>query len=232
MRRYDYLLSALPALEPLGTVPPLGKQDFLEKVQEVHGPVDTIKALFLSDELIQAEALDAGEINIDQLDLAVLSVDGANGSVLLPDVLIAELGDQSQDDARQAVDHLWQRYFVYAGKTARKYGSRFLKAWVGFEVGLRNALVTARAQALELDPSSYRVAPEWADPDIDVSSLLTAWSLAPHPLAALEVLDRARWDWLQEQGRWFSFAADELEAYAAQLMLLHRWRRLTGEAVS
>ena len=49
------------------------------------------------------------------------------------------------------------------------------------------------------------------------------------PLAALEVLDRARWAWLQEQGQWYSFKADEIEAYAAKLVVLQRWRRLISD---
>lgn len=231
MQRYDYLLSALPGLEPLGAVPPMTKQEFMEKVRESRGPIASIETIMLSDDLMQAEALDAGELEADQLDLAVLTMSGAEEAVPLPEALCADDGE-TQENARQAVDQLWQRYFIYAGKTAKKTHRRFLKAWVGYEVALRNALVTARAQALDLDPTSYWVATDWADRDLDFSSTLTAWSTAAHPLAGLEVLDRARWDWLQEQGQWFSFAADELEAYAAQLMLLHRWRRLTADSTA
>ncbi len=231
MQRYDYLLSALPGLEPLGAVPPMTKQEFMEKVRESRGPSQSIEMIMLSDDLMQAEALDAGEVEQDQLDLVVLSVASADESVALPAALCTETGD-SQENARQAVDQLWQRYFVHAGKTAKKCHSRFLKAWVGYEVALRNALVTARAQALDLDPTHYWVATDWADTDLDFSGTLTAWSAAAHPLAGLEVLDKARWDWLEEQGQWFSFAADELEAYAAKLMLLHRWRRLTAESTA
>jgi hypothetical protein len=42
----------------------------------------------------------------------------------------------------------------------------------------------------------------------------------------MKVLDQARWRWLNDNDAWYSFADDELAAYAARLMLLHRWDRL------
>ena len=107
-----------------------------------------------------------------------------------------------------------------------------MASWVGYEVGLRNALVAARAEALDLDPASYRVAPELADPDMSLDETLKAWSAASNPLEALEVLDRARWSWLDEQGPWYSFGDDEVAVYTAKLMLLHRWRRISEKRPS
>jgi hypothetical protein len=43
------------------------------------------------------------------------------------------------------------------------------------------------------------------------------------------VLDKARWDWLEEHGGWYSFGDCEVEVYAAKLVLLHRWRRILSE---
>ncbi len=118
------------------------------------------------------------------------------------------------------------RYFAHAARVGRRAGSAFLQAWVAFEVGLRNALASARAQALDLDPLIYVVTPELEDRDDDFSALLSAWSTAMNPLSGLEVLHKARWEWLEEHGKWYSCKADEIEAYAAKLILLHRWRRL------
>jgi hypothetical protein len=73
---------------------------------------------------------------------------------------------------------------------------------------------------------AYLVTPELADSSADFTGALAAWSSALDPLAALEALDKARWEWIQDHGQWYSFEAQELEAYAAKLVLLHRWRRL------
>jgi hypothetical protein len=227
LRRFDYLLSMLPGLDTWSVPAPVSKQDLLERVTDAHGPIQTVQLLLLMDDLVQREALLAREMTPDQTDLAVLCLGQDGSEPALPAVLLPDDGD-AQENARLAVDALWSRYFAHAAKVGRRTGSRFLQAWVAFEVGLRNALGSARAQALELDPLTYVVTPELEDRDDDFSSVLSAWSAALNPLAGLEVLHRARWDWLEEHGKWYSCKADEIEAYAAKLILLHRWRRLTA----
>ncbi len=225
-RRYDYLLSALPGLDTFGANPPMSKQDLLDRLSEAEGPVQTVQVLLLMDDLVQREAILSGELPIDQAGFAILSDVDADNMPVLPTCLLTELGPDSQDSARLNVDAIWGAFFRYAWTTAQRSGSPFLKAWVKFEVGLRNALAAARAHALELDPLAYQVTPDLADSSADFSGALAAWSSALDPLSALEALDKARWEWMEENGKWYSFQAQELEAYAAKLVLLHRWRRL------
>ena len=227
--RYDYLLSALPALEPIGSIPPMSKREFLEQVVDSKGPSETVAVVLLSDDLIQYESLLAKETEPDQTDLAVLSVDKASNEPVLPEFLLVEEQSEQQENKRASSDGLWSRFFRHAASIARRNNSSFLKAWTGFEVGLRNALVEARAHILELDAAAYMVTPQLADNDIDYSSILSAWSGAPNPLDAMEYLDKARWDWLEEHGGWYNFSAGEIEVYAARLVLLHRWRRIFSE---
>ena len=205
------------------------KQGLLEQIAGAKGPVRTIEVLLLMDDLIQREALLAGEIGPEQVDLAVLGLNAADPEPILPAFLLPDDPSDGQDNPRLAVDAIWSRYFYRAAQVAKGTGSQFLKGWVGFEVGLRNAVATARAQGLDLDPAAYLVAPELGDRDQDFSAVVSAWSSAADPLAGQEVLDKARWEWVEEHGRWFSFKADEIEAYAAKLILLHRWRRLLAE---
>ena len=228
LRRYDYLLSVLPALEPMGSIPPMSKRDLLEQVAGSNGPVRTVEMLLLSDDLTQYQALLTEEITHDQVDSAILSLDKAEKETVLPDFLLSEESTEEQSD-RSSIDAIWSRYFHHAASVAKRARSSFLKAWIGFEVGLRNALVTARSHTLELDPTTYLVAPELADKDMDYSHVVSAWSAAADPLAALEVLDKSRWDWLDEHGGWYSFSACEIEVYAAKLALLHHWRRILSD---
>lgn len=227
--RYHYLLSTLPALEPIGSIPPMSKRDLLEQVVGSNGPVETVRMLLLGDDLTQYEALSAKEIEPRQADLVVLSIMIGQSGPVLPAFLVPEERTEEQENRRLSVDEMWSRYFHHAVWLAKRNHSYFLKDWVGFETGLRNALVTARAQALELDFTAYLVAPDLADMDMDYSSISTAWSAASNPLAALEVLDKARWDWLEEHGGWYSFYAGEIEVYTAKLILLHHWRRILSE---
>jgi hypothetical protein len=230
--RYEYLLSILPTLEPIGSIPPLSKQSFLEQVTESSGPISTVRTLLLSDDLMQYQSLLAEEIEKDRIDMAILSLDVAEDESVLPDYLLPKEKTEEQQDeqsVRMSVDGIWKRYFHYAASVAKRTQSSFLKAWIGFEVGLRNALATARAQTLELEPEAYLVAPELADKKTDYSNIVSDWSGAPNPQNAFRVLDEARWNWCEEHGGWYSFYACEIEVYAAKLMLLHRWRRILTE---
>ncbi|MBN1975371.1 MAG: DUF2764 family protein [Sedimentisphaerales bacterium] len=225
LNRYDYILSALPALEPIGSIPPISKIDFLNMITSSKGPVRTVGVILLSDDLMQYESFLSKEIDKDKIDLAVLSLENSEGEPVLPDFLLPEEEMREKTNERLAADDIWSRYFRYAALIA-KHNSSFLKAWAGFEVGLRNALTTARAQMLGLEPDAYLVCPELADAETDYNNIISAWHAASNPMAALEVLDKARWDWLEEHAGLYSFSADEIEMYAAKLILLHHWRRI------
>ena len=216
-----YNITTLPALGELGSSPSMGLTDLIEHVEENRSWREQLEALVLLDDLLQREALLAGET--EEVEPAVLSLPQVQGEAPLPEALIAP-ADPDQPRALQS-DLLWERYFRYAHKLARSSGSRFLARWVEFEVALRNTLATARARRLGLDESGYRVAADLARSDEDLSPLLSEWEAAPTPLAGLRVVIRARWSWLDRHDAWFSFSVDELLAYAARVMLLEQWRR-------
>ena len=232
VKRNFYLLCLLPDLTPLGSVPPINKQDLLAVVTESGGPTDVVRALLLSDDLLQREAVLAGEVGLDHADLTVLSLQEATDEQSLARFLGPEQEDEPQASTILiAADRVWRRYFHHAAKIARMTHTHFLATWVGFEVGLRNAMAKARAEALELDPGRYMVATELADPEILFDSILAEWTAASNPLKGLVVLDRARWNWVTEHERWYSFTDDEVAAYTSKLMLLNRWHRISGKGV-
>lgn len=227
-RRNYYLLCALADLKAFGSPPPVSKQELLGLVVETEGPSDIVKVLLLSDDLLQREAVLAGEITPDQANVAALSLPQAKDEQPLPYFLMPEEGEKSEDAGGPiAGDVIWQRYFRYTARMARRARSRFLSAWVGYEVGLRNALVVARAETLSLDPKPYGVAPELGNPDLLFDDALTTWSAASNPLAALEALDRVRWRWLIQEEPWYRFSDDEVAAYTAKFMILDRWHRIS-----
>ena len=227
-RRNYYLLCALADLKAFGSSPPVSKQELLGLVVETGGPSDLVEVLLLSDDLLQREAVLAGEIEPDQADVVALSLPQAKDEQPLPYFLLPEEGEEAEDAGGPIVgDVIWQRYFRYTARIARRARSRFLSAWVGYEVGLRNAMVVARAETLSLDPKPYLVAPELGNPDLPFDDAVTEWSAASNPLAALEVLDKVRWHWLIRQEPWYRFNDDEVAAYTAKLMILDRWHRIS-----
>ena len=218
-----YLVTSLPSLGRLGDSPEITPAEFVDHVADDADAQALVEAVLLSDDLLQRDAVIAGELTDPQP--VVLTAEQLHDDVPLPDALAG--GDDDNAPARIAADSVWTAYFRHAAATARRLGSAFLTDWVGYEVALRNALAEARARALDLSPERYRVCEDLADGSVDLDGLLREWAAARDPLVGLKLLDEARWQWLHENDRWYSFSPDELAAYAAKLMLLNRWVRLS-----
>ena len=217
-----YLITSLPPLGALGSVPPIRLSDLLEHLRDSPAPRAPVEAVLLGDDLLQRQSYLAGEI--EQVSPAVLTIQQARDEEPLPSSLSRPA---EQTPVVAAEDATWAAYFRWMAAVARRSRNAFLAAWTGHEVALRNAVAAARARALELEPEPYLVAVELGQTDQGFDVLVGEWAGAADPLAGLRVLDRARWTWLNEHDAWFSFADDELAAYATKLMLLHRWHRLS-----
>ena len=218
-----YYITSLPQLGELASVPPMTGGDMLERLAGAGKARLAVEAAFLSDDLLQRESLLAGEVR--EADTAVLTLPQVRNDEPLPEYLAAE---EAPATRRVAADLVWERYFRYAARTAAATANALLAAWVARELALRNAVAEHRARALDLAPEDYFVAGDLADEREDFRQVLSEWASAPNPLAGLQVLDRARWAWITQRDRWYSFEADELVAYAAKLMLLARWHRMAG----
>ena len=223
--RHYYLVTSLPPLGELGTPPPLTLRDLLAHVAIAPAAAAAAAAVLLSDDLVNRQAMLAGEIT--DAEPTLLTADQLHDRRPLPDYLVAPTDQSAAPTA--AVDATWAAYFHHAADVATRTGSAFLADWTAYEVALRNALAAARAAALGLDPAGYLVATDLAAPDGDLAAVVSEWADAPDPLAGLRVLDAARWDWLAAHDAYYTFQDDELISYAAKLLLLHRWQRLTAE---
>lgn len=216
-----YSLTALPVLDPPPAEPPLALAEFSARLP-VGRPRELARCVILADDLLQREAALAGELPTPAP--VVLTVEQMAGNSPLP----GELGPSSDggaSPARVAADAIWSAYYRYAARRARELHSRFLEAWVVWEVTTRNALAMARARALELDPDAYVVARSLVDGSRESEALATSWASADHPLDGFRSLLAARWRWADRNEPWFTFRDDEFAAYAAKLVLLHRWLR-------
>lgn len=216
-----YFVSALPSLGDLGSAPPMTVAELRQHVSGSRRALAMVDAILLGSDLLERESFLAGETQ--DVAPAVLTPAQVRNEEPLP----AHLATDDEPAGRgMASDAVWAAYFHWAAKTAAATGSAFLAGWVGHEVALRNALVTARAKALDLDPADYVVTPELAEADDDLAPLVAEWAAAASPLEGLRILDRGRREWLAGHEAWFSFADEELAAYAAKLMLVIRWHRL------
>ncbi|MFW6062438.1 MAG: DUF2764 family protein, partial [Planctomycetota bacterium] len=209
-----YYLAALPPLEDLQQAPPISPPEMLEQLEDSDG-YDLVEAVLLSDDLLQRESALAGELTVPAP--AVLSPVQVRGEEPLPPKL--QTAETVTAGPRAPSDVIWATYYQYAMEVAERRHSQFLADWVGYEVALRNALVAARAKALELEPTDYLVAPELGSGVEDYTQTVNEWASAENPLAGQRALDRARWRWLTTHDRHFTFSNDELAAYAAKLLL-------------
>ncbi len=218
-----YLVTALPRMGALGSDPPMRLRDMLRHAADGAVARELVTAVLLADDLMKRQAILAGEL--EQAEGVILTDAQLRDEAPLP----GHLAPPGRQDDPGAPDAVWSAYFRHAAATAASTGSEFLAAWVGYEVGLRNALAEARARALGLEGANYLVATDLSAGEMEFSAAIAEWSSAADPLEASKALDRARWNWLAQHDGWFSFSDDELAAYAAKLALLHRWRRMTGE---
>ena len=231
--RNIFALTYLPAPDELSDPPAISCADFIAMLvddAEMLRPFELSRAIILSDDLLQRDAHLAGEIDpANEADPKasppiVLTTLQLSDEEPLPEYLMLP---ESIESAKIAADVVWEAYFRYAMSIGKKWNSKFMIAWVGFEVALRNALAEERAKALDLEPTDYFVAEDLADTSADFSTLMNEFSAAPNPQAAQRAMDQGRWNWLKENDEYFSFGDDELIAYAAKLMLQQRWSRLT-----
>ncbi|MEJ2184732.1 MAG: hypothetical protein P8Z36_02235 [Gemmatimonadota bacterium] len=214
-----YLATVLPALGELGSAPPMTPYDLVQHARGL--PIQArVEAVVLSDDLHQRDAFLAGELL--RPEPGVLTLAQTRGEALLPDFLAPDVPEDA--GRRTYVDGTWTAYFRYASALARGHG--LLAHWLASEIWLRNTLATERAKALGLEAEPRLVTPELGAPARELEGAISEWSAATTPLAGLHVLLRARWQWLARREAWFTFDDDEMIAYAAKLILLHRWYRL------
>lgn len=220
-----YYLSRLPALGELGSRPPVTPAELLSSVESSPRLHDALACLFLADDLTRREAVLAGE-DLDTSSV-VLSPAEMRSATLLPEFLAHEW---SPDSGMPRSDALWMAYFHYVMAEAERLDSVFLREWAAFEFGLREALADVRRRRLGLDAPRNPAELDADQSPADYAAILAAWEAAEDGLAGWRVLMRARWAWLNEHDGWFSFAFDEVLAYAAKLSLLIRWRRVSDRA--
>jgi hypothetical protein len=199
----------------------MGLADLVEHVADYKQWRQLLEALILSDDLLQREAVLAGET--ENVEPWVLTAQQVRGEAPLPEQVVSAAGEEHPVVVE--ADRIWESYYRFAHRLGVSENSRYLVQWVEFEVALRNELARVRARRLGLEEAAYVVASDLAAVEGDLSSVVNTWEAAATPLAGLRVVIGARWSWVDEHEMWFSFSSDELLAYATRIMLLEQWCR-------
>lgn len=113
-----------------------------------------------------------------------------------------------------------------------------IKEWQEFDMMLRNELAKLRAARKKIEPQKYLRLDGYSHPF--VYHIAQAAYRLPHILEGEELLDRQRWNFLDELAVGHYFDLDYLIVYAYKLLILERWdkihsapkQKLLEEAVS
>ncbi len=106
------------------------------------------------------------------------------------------------------------------------YGTEILKKWYTWETSLRNELVKLRSQKRGVESEKYK-----REGDVIPGIAETAREAVNQdsPLAGEELLNKARWTFLDELEVGHYFDTAKLLVYALKLQLLHRRSKFTTE---
>jgi hypothetical protein len=109
---------------------------------------------------------------------------------------------------------------------SRTYGNELLEKWYTWETSLRNELLKIRSQKLGTEAEKYR-----REGDVIPGIAETAREAANQdsPLSGEELLNKARWTFLEELESGHYFDLFKLMIYALKLQLLHRRSKFTAE---
>ncbi len=99
-----------------------------------------------------------------------------------------------------------------------------IRAWIAFDTSLRNELVRLRTARRHLEPAPFLRAGESMDSSI--ASAVKAAGMQPSILEAEQILDEARWRFLENRATGHHFDRDVLVVYAYQLRMLQRWETI------
>ena len=106
----------------------------------------------------------------------------------------------------------------YAGYSGAR---EVIRRWVEFDTALKNELVKLRASRKHIEATKYLRPSEYVSPWL--TQVAMSAQRNPAPQEAERLLDRLRWDFLEELSFGHYFDLDFLIVYAYKLQILWRW---------
>jgi hypothetical protein len=99
-----------------------------------------------------------------------------------------------------------------------------LHKWSSFNIALNNEIVKIRAARRHVAAEKYLRADGYGS--FDVTHIAIASHRSPSLIEGERILDRARWDYLEELSFGHYFDLDYLLIYLQKLLILQRWMRI------
>ncbi|MBP5181642.1 MAG: DUF2764 family protein, partial [Lentisphaeria bacterium] len=102
-------------------------------------------------------------------------------------------------------------------------------AFLRFETALRNALASVRAKAKGVKGDRFLHREDDGSSSLNAESVIVLLQNAPHPLERERLLDKARWDALEELEFAHYADLDALGIYCRKLLILEKWERYRAD---
>lgn len=220
---FEYLFTTLPPLpeDPGGRVT-LEPSRLASLCDEEGGfAAMLVRAILMRFDIKALERMGFGS---KPSETAVLSEKELEERSSFPKWLDKALASEVSDKAYE-FDRVWDAYFRELKSLAVQSGSKFLRRWVSWEVGLRNAVAEIRAGRAGMDSAGFIVEgisdehPAIYRPMIDslvsfMDSGFDSWREMDRLMSAL-MLEKAR-----TLAPAYTFNTDELLSYAVQFVIL------------
>jgi hypothetical protein len=121
-------------------------------------------------------------------------------------------------------DRLWELCYGTLLDWAQKAGSRYLMAYLPWEIALRNHLISLRLRGRSGDAAGHAVLPDTQSSDF--TNLSSALDGQKNPLAAERHLDTERLKQVLHCQGSDPFSLDALLAYLSRAMIYSRWEKM------
>ena len=150
---FEYLFTSLPSLpgDTGGRVTLEPSRLAAMCAEEGGSAARLVQAILMRFDL---KALERMEFGSDPSETAIFSKKELEERADFPEWLSDALGSEAKGRA-YPFDRVWDAYFRELEILAGQSGSGFLKRWVNWEVGLRNAIAQLRAGRAGVDSAAY-----------------------------------------------------------------------------
>jgi len=224
--KYYRLMTALPALPD--EVAPLSvpfknivEQILDETSTSSHG--ELVNSILYIIDTANAENILLGRETFDER--GVHSREDFETIYNLPDFIQEVVTSDDGSPPDQIVKKLWEGYFNFLLDLASASSSAFLRGFVEFEIGIRNAVAKQRAEQIGIDSESAQVA--GGENAAMFQALVMRASEAEDPLKRELVIDNERLNLYRELEGIDGFSVDALLAYIAGAILIDSWSQGT-----
>lgn len=227
---FEFLFSSLPALpDDTGAPLTLTPSKLFSMCDEEGGTAARlVRAILIS---FDVRALEMMGFGLEPFDAAIFTDEELAERKDFPEWLTKAL-DSDGEGYAYAFDRIWEAYYRELARLASETGSRFLKRWVSWEVGLRNEIGKLRAVRAGHPDASLNIggiSEEYASiyrPALD--SLVARMDAGFDQWREMDrSVEHLRLSKIRALAPLYTFTMDELCGYATRYVILRKGSYLT-----